>query len=185
MVSLCIFLISRGKWVVGNTECFAIWKGQPYVAYLNWRGLRRHGHAITCQSVESESGKKAHREEGNHHGRLLTSCGHIEYKCMLRIMKAKISLLKNRLSQIPNLCWTLSPLGPQHPPRPSQLPSKSSYMQTQIHVHLPLYNLTHPLPCFEKLQALGITQLCPWLVCRLWKNLCPTPALQTLSDTCY
>ena len=124
-------------------------------------------HAVTCQSVEFESGKKAHREEGNHHGRLLTSFEHIKYKCMLRKMKTKISLLENRLSQIPTLWWTLSPLGPQHPPRPSQLPSKSYYTQTQIHVHLPLHNLTHPFPCFEKLQALGITQLCPWFVCGL------------------
>lgn len=168
-----------------NPEWFAIWKGQLYVACLTWRGLGRCVHVVTWQSVESESQKKAHREESSHHGRLLTSCGHIKYKCMLRIMKTKISLLENRLSQIPTLCWTLSPLGPQHPPWPSQLPSKSSYVQTQTHVHLPLYNLTHPLPCFEKLQTLGITQLCPWLVCGFCKKLCPTPSLQTLSDTCY
>lgn len=141
-------------------------KGAALCGISELKRIKKAWACYNLSEVESESGKKAHREEGNHHGRLLTSCGHIEYKCMLAIMKTKISLLKNRLSQIPNLCWTLSPLGPSthqdhHNSLQSLLTCRPKYMSTFHFTTLP------PLPCFEKLQALEITQLCPWLVCRL------------------
>ena len=78
------------------------------MGYLSWRGLERRVYVVVWQSMGSETGEEANREDSKHRGRLVTSYRRIKYMCILRIMETKILLWENRLSHNPTLCWTLS-----------------------------------------------------------------------------